>query len=112
MKKALRIVAGLLICGAITSCVSTTFREPISISCVVQPEAPCHYEMYLDDNFVFSGQANPQGMHTDRLMATPGNHLLRVAAAGHTVWERTITVLKGDKNNQQFWIVLRKNAAK
>ena len=74
----------------------------------VQADEEVAYEVCLDGKFVSSGKALIKQDCYLSLPASPGDHILTVTAPGYETWQKTITLLEGSKNGQNFLIELKK----
>ena len=75
----------------------------------VQADEEVAYEVCLDGKFVSSGKALIKQDCYLSLPASPGDHILTVTAPGYETWQKTITLLEGSKNGQNFLIELKKS---
>jgi len=76
----------------------------------VQADAEVVYDLCLDGKFVSSGKALIKQDCYLSLPATPGDHILTATAPGYETWQKTVTLLEGSKNGQNFWVELKKSA--
>jgi len=90
---------------------ATNDGNAITFLCRVQAEAEVFYEIHIDGKTVGSGGSapNPKNKMTHILSAAPGDHILTVTAPGYETWQKTITLLEGSKNGQNFLIELKKS---
>jgi len=75
----------------------------------VQADEEVVYEVCLDGKFVSSGKALIKQYCYIGLAATPGDHILTVTAPGYETWQKTVTLLEGSKNGQNFLVELKKS---
>ncbi|MCG2660577.1 MAG: hypothetical protein L6437_10075 [Kiritimatiellae bacterium] len=76
----------------------------------VQADEEAVYEICLDGKFVSSGKALIKQDCFLSLPTIPGDHILTVTAPGYETWQKTVTLLEGSKNGQNFLIELKKSA--
>jgi len=74
----------------------------------VQADEEVAYEVCLDGKFVSSGKALIKQNCYLSLPSTPGDHILTVTAPGYATWQKTITLLEGSKNGQNFLVELKR----
>ena len=75
----------------------------------VQAEEEVAFEVNLDGKFVSCSKTMLKAYSYHRLSSTAGDHALTVTAPGYETWQRTITLLEGSNNDQQFLIELKKS---
>ena len=73
-----------------------------------QADEEVAYEVCLDGKFVSSGKALIKQNCYLSLPSTPGDHVLTVTAPGYETWQKTVTLLEGSKNGQNFLVELKK----
>jgi hypothetical protein len=76
----------------------------------VQAENEALYEVSLDGKLVSTGKALIKQDCYLSLPTTPGDHVLTVTAPGYETWQKTVTLLEGSKNGQNFLVELKKAA--
>lgn len=75
----------------------------------VQADEEVAYEVNLDGKLVSSGKALIKQYCYLSLPVTPGDHILTVTAPGYETWQKTVTLLEGSKNGQNFLVELKKS---
>ena len=84
-------------------------KNTVPFRYAVQANEEVVYEVCLDGKFVSSGKTLKQYSYLS-LSATPGDHVLTVTAPGYETWQKTVTLLEGSKNGQNFLVELKKPA--
>jgi len=84
-------------------------KNVIPFRYAVQAEEEVAYEVNLDSKLVSSGKSLVKQYCYLSLCASPGDHILTVTAPGYETWQKTITLLEGSKNGQNFLVELKKS---
>lgn len=77
----------------------------------MQADEEVVYELCLNGKFVSSGKALIKQDCCLSLPSVPGDHVLTVTAPGYETWQKTVTLLEGSKNGQNFLVELKKSTS-